>query len=160
MLGFHVGFWDYVTFLVLAILVAAGLAVAVFVLGLPGRIAIARKHPEADAVYLMGWIGFLAVVPWIQALGWAFKPTTVIDIRYLPKETLRDTDAMIEKLTGKASPARSRRSVFLASATVVLNRNSRACAGSTLRRQVVSFPACLSGPLSRRPDRIAVMDFA
>lgn len=104
LLGFHVGFWDYITFLVLAILVAAGLAVAVFVLGLPGRIAIARKHPEADAVYLMGWIGFLAVVPWIQALGWAFKPTTVIDVRYLPKETERDTDAMIAKLTG-VSPA-------------------------------------------------------
>ena len=69
------------------ILVAAGLGVAVFVLGLPGRIAIGRNHPEAEAVYLMGWIGFLAVVPWIQALGWAFKPTTVIDVRYLPKES-------------------------------------------------------------------------
>ena len=34
----------------------------------------------------MGWIGFLAVVPWIQALGWAFRPTTVIDVRYLPKQ--------------------------------------------------------------------------
>jgi hypothetical protein len=31
----------------------------------------------------MGWIGFLAVVPWIQALIWALKPTTVIDVRYL-----------------------------------------------------------------------------
>jgi len=105
LLGFHVGFWDYATFVVLAILVAAGLAVAIFVLGLPGRIAIARKHPEADAVYLMGWIGFLAVVPWIQALAWAFKPTTVIDVRYLPKEEKIETEAMIAKLTGKASPA-------------------------------------------------------
>ena len=105
LLGFHVGFWDYATFLVLAILVAAGLAVAVFVLGLPGRIAIARKHPEADAVYLMGWIGFLAVVPWIQALGWAFKPTTVIDVRYLPRQERLETDEMIAKLTGKASAA-------------------------------------------------------
>src|SRR5271154_2285572 len=104
LLGFHVGFWDYVTFLVLAILVAAGLAIAVFLLGLPGRIAIARKPPEADAVYLMGWIGFLAVVPWLQALAWAFRPTTVIDVRSLPKETLRDTDAMIAKLPGDASP--------------------------------------------------------
>jgi hypothetical protein len=105
LLGFHLGFWDYLTFLVLAILVAAGLAMVVFVLGLPGRIAIARKHPEADAVYLMGWIGFLAVVPWLQALAWAFKPTTVIDIRYLPKETRIDTEAMIAKLSGNASPA-------------------------------------------------------
>ena len=38
-------------------------------LGLPGRIAIARNHPEAEAVYLMGWVGFMAVVPWVQASG-------------------------------------------------------------------------------------------
>ena len=104
LLGFQVSFWDYATFAVLAVLVATGLGVAVFVLGLPGRIAIARNHPEAEAVYLMGWIGFLAVVPWIQALGWAFKPTTVIDVRYLPKERQHDTEAMIAKLTGKATP--------------------------------------------------------
>jgi hypothetical protein len=36
--------------------------------GLAGRIAIARKHPEAEAVNLMGWAGFLAIVPWIKAL--------------------------------------------------------------------------------------------
>ena len=104
LLGFQVSFWDYATFAVLAVLVATGLGVAVFVLGLPGGIAIARKHPEAEAVYLMGWIGFLAVVPWIQALGWAFKPTAVIDVRYLPKERQHDTEAMIAKLTGKATP--------------------------------------------------------
>ena len=105
LLGFHVDFWDYATFLVLFILVAAGLAVAVFVLGLPGRIAIARKHPDADAVYLMGWIGFLAVVPWIQALGWAFRPTTVIDVRYLPRETALDTEEMLAKLNRGLGPS-------------------------------------------------------
>jgi hypothetical protein len=107
LLGFHVGFWDYVTFLAIFVIVVAGLCAAIFILGLPGRIAIARKHPEADAVYLMGWIGFLAVVPWIQAMIWAFKPTTVIDVRYLPKERQRETDAMVAQLAGKApsSPA-------------------------------------------------------
>jgi hypothetical protein len=83
----------------------ASLALAVFILGLPGRIAIARKHPEADAIYLMGWIGFLAVVPWIQALIWAFKPTDVIDIRHLPEETQRETEATIARLTGQGPPA-------------------------------------------------------
>jgi hypothetical protein len=105
LLGFHVGFWDYVTFLAIFVIVVAGLCAAVLILGLPGRIAIARKHPEADAVYLMGWIGFLAVVPWIQALIWAFKPTTVIDVRDMPKERQRETDAMIarlDRLEGKA----------------------------------------------------------
>jgi hypothetical protein len=104
LLGFRVGIWDYATFAALFVIVAAGLVVAVFILGLPGRIAIARKHPEADAVNLMGWIGFLAIVPWVQALIWAFKPTDVIDIRNLPKEEQRETDAMIARLTGKAVP--------------------------------------------------------
>ncbi len=107
LLGFHVGFWDYVTFVAIFVIVAAGLSAAIFILGLPGRIAIARKHPEGDAVNLMGWIGFLAVVPWIQALIWAFKPTNVIDIRHLPEEEQRETDAMIARLTGKAPSPRA-----------------------------------------------------
>ena len=105
LLGFQIGFWDYATFIVLAILVAAGLALAVFVLGLPGRIAIARNHPEAEAVYLMGWVGFMAVVPWVQALAWAFRPTMVIDVRYLPQERRIETEEMIAKMTGKSPPA-------------------------------------------------------
>jgi hypothetical protein len=105
LLGFQLDFWDYVTFLSLFVLVAAGLGLAVFILGLPGRIAIARNHPEAEAVYLMGWVGFLAVVPWIQALGWAFRPTTVIDVRYLPEQRRIETEATIAKLTGTGPTA-------------------------------------------------------
>ena len=100
-LGFSLDFWDYATFAAISVIVLGGLGAAVFILGLPGRIAIARRHPEAEAVYLMGWIGFLAVVPWIQALGWAFKPTTVIDIRYLPADEKRETEAAIARLTGQ-----------------------------------------------------------
>jgi hypothetical protein len=102
LVGFSVGFWDYVTFLSLAVIGAAFIGVLVFILGLPGRIAIARKHPEADAVNVMAWLGFLAVVPWIQAFIWAFKPTTVIDIRYLPEDERRETAAMIARLKGDA----------------------------------------------------------
>lgn len=61
-MGFQLDFWDYATFLSLFVLTVAGLGLAVFILGLPGRNAIARNHPEAEAVYLMGWVGFLAVV--------------------------------------------------------------------------------------------------
>ena len=104
LLGFSLDFWDYATFLSLFFLTAMGLGFVVFMLGLPGRIAIARNHPEAEAVYLMGWVGFLAVVPWIQALAWAFKPTVVIDVRYLPAERRAETEVTIAKLSGK-SPA-------------------------------------------------------
>ena len=89
------------TFLTILVIVIGFLVLAVFILGLPGRIAIARKHPETDAVNLMGWVGFMAIVPRIQALIWAFKPTDVVDIRHLPEDTARDTDDMIAHLTGK-----------------------------------------------------------
>jgi Protein of unknown function (DUF3302) len=104
LVGFHIGFWDYLTFAALFVIGVAFLGILIFLLGLPGRIAIARNHPEADAVYFMGWVGFLAVVPWIQALIWAFKPTDVVDIRNLPREEKRETDAMIARLKGEPSP--------------------------------------------------------
>ena len=68
LLGFQISGWDYLTFLVIFIIGVAFFALVIFVLGLPGRIAIARNHPEADAVNAMGWAGFLAVVPWISSI--------------------------------------------------------------------------------------------
>src|SRR6185503_21367419 len=106
LLGFDLDFWDYVTFASMSVIVMGGLGAAIFILGLPGRIAIARAHPEAEAVYLMGWVGFMAVVPWVQALAWAFRPTAVIDIRYTPAERKRETDEMIARLTHQAPEPR------------------------------------------------------
>ena len=106
MLGFHLDLWDFLTFAVVVALVGAFLAVAVLILGLPGRIAIARKHPDADAVNLMGWLGFLAVVPWIQAFGWAFKPTQAVDIRYFPKQEQEHIAEEIARLKGKTEPGK------------------------------------------------------
>jgi hypothetical protein len=103
MLGFKLDMWDYLTFLVVLALIGAFLTVAVLVLGLPGRIAIARKHPDADAINLMGWLGFLAVVPWMQAFMWAFKPTNVVDIRYFPKQEQQNIAEEIAKLKGKTT---------------------------------------------------------
>lgn len=45
LLGFKPDVWDYITFGTLFVLVVAFLSFVVFILGLPGRIAIARKHP-------------------------------------------------------------------------------------------------------------------
>ncbi len=104
LLGFRLDIWDYLAFATLLLFVAVFLLIVVFLLGLPGRIAIARRHPEAEAVNMMGWAGFLAVVPWIQALIWAFKPTDVVDIRNFPKEEARDIDEQIARLKGKQPP--------------------------------------------------------
>jgi hypothetical protein len=84
LLGFPLDFWDYATFLSLFVLTAGGLGLAVFI---------------------MGWVGFLAVVTWVQALAWAFRPTAVIDVRYMPEERRLETEQTIAKLTGKALPA-------------------------------------------------------
>ena len=101
LLGFKVDGWDYVTFAVLALLVLAGLITVVWLAGLPGRIAIQRKHPDAEAVKMMGYAGFLAAVPWIQAFIWAFKPTNIVDIRRFPAAEAKGIDEEIARLTGK-----------------------------------------------------------
>ena len=104
LLGFQLDAWDYATFAAMAIISAGFLGLIALVLSLPGRIAVARRHPEAEAVNMMGWLGFLGVVPWVQALIWALKPTDVIDIRNLPQDTRRATDEEIARVTGKPVP--------------------------------------------------------
>ena len=99
MLGFELDFWDYATFATAA---AAGISlilIYIWIAGLPGRIAIARKHPDAEAVKLMGWAGLLpTVLPWIQAFIWAFKPTDIVDIRRFPREEAKAIDDDIARL--------------------------------------------------------------
>jgi len=101
MLGFEITIWDYLTFLTGLAAAIAGIMILLWIAGLPGQIAIARKHPEAEAVKIMGYAGFLAVVPWIQAFIWAFKPTNVVDIRRFPAEEARATEEDIARLKGE-----------------------------------------------------------
>jgi len=112
MLGFELDIWDYLTFLTLFLTGAAVVSVWVWLAGLPGRIAIARKHPEAEAVNLLGWAGLLpTIIPWVQAFIWAFKPTDIIDIRRFPREEARAIDEDIARLRGAPSKAAAQRSV-------------------------------------------------
>jgi len=104
MLGFDLDFWDYLTFASFAIVAVAGVILALLIAGLPGRIAIARKHPDAEAVNIMGYAGFLPLVPWIQAFIWAFKPTDIVDIRRFPKEEAIGIDEEIARLRGVPEP--------------------------------------------------------
>jgi hypothetical protein len=99
MLGFELDFWDYATFATAAAAGASVMLIYIWLAGLPGRIAIARNHPDAEAVKLMGWAGLLpTVLPWIQAFIWAFKPTDIVDIRRFPKEEARAIDEDIARL--------------------------------------------------------------
>ena len=107
MLGFELDFWDYVTFATLFLSVGAAIVFWLFLAGLPGRIALARKHPEAEAVKYLGYAGLLPTVyPWMQALIWAFKPTDIVDIRRFPSEEALATEKEIARLRGTSNSAR------------------------------------------------------
>jgi len=104
MLGFKLDVWDYLTFLTLILAVVSVVALWLWLAGLPGRIALARKHPEAEAVKLLGYAGLLPTVyPWMEAFIWAFKPTQVVDIRRFPPEEAKATEEEIARLRGKPS---------------------------------------------------------
>ena len=103
MLGFELDMWDYLTFATGFVAAISVLMILLWIAGLPGQIAIARKHPEAEAVRIMGYAGFLAVVPWIQAFIWAFKPTDVVDIRRFPAEEARAVEEEIAHLKGETA---------------------------------------------------------
>lgn len=105
LLGFELDFWDYATFVTAALLALSAVGFFVWLAGLPGRIALARKHPEAEAVKLLGWAGLLPTIyPWVQAFVWAFRPTDVVDIRRFPREEAKAIDEDMDRLSGKAPP--------------------------------------------------------
>jgi hypothetical protein len=103
MFGFELVFWDCATFVIMFTCVLLGLTFIVWFAGLPGRIAIARKHPDAEAIKIMGYAGLLVAVPWVQAFIWAFKPTDVVDIRRFPREEAKDIQEDLDRLAGKTS---------------------------------------------------------
>jgi hypothetical protein len=108
LLGFKLDLWDFLTFGALFLVVAVFLVGLVWLAGLPGRIAIARKHPDAEAVMIMGYTGFLAAVPWIQAFIWAFKPTNIVDIRRMPREEAKGIAEEIARLSGQPTTPETR----------------------------------------------------
>ena len=108
-MGFELDFWDYATFITGALMGVSFICFFVWIAGLPGRIAIARKHPEAEAVKLLGWAGiFPTIYPWVQALIWSFKPTDVVDIRRYPREEAKWEEEELARLSGKAPPPQAK----------------------------------------------------
>ena len=104
MLGFELDFWDYATFATVALAGFAAVMTYMWIAGLPGRIALARNHPEAEAVRIMGWAGLLpTILPWIQAFIWAFKPTDIVDIRRFPGEEAKAIEEDMRRLKGEPS---------------------------------------------------------
>ena len=64
--------------LILICLLGTALALAWFLVRLPGQIARDRRHPQADAVSIAGWCSILLPIPlWPLAMIWAYYNPTI-----------------------------------------------------------------------------------
>ena len=91
--------YTYLMFGFLLLAIIAIFSIIIFILGLPGKIAVQRHHPHANSVKIMGWAGALAVVPWIHAFMWAFHDSITVDVRRFPDEEKKAVDEEIAQLT-------------------------------------------------------------
>lgn len=62
--------------IVLLTLIATTVGVVVWLAMLPGKIAVQREHPQADAIRIAGWLGIVTGIVWIVALIWAYTVDT------------------------------------------------------------------------------------
>lgn len=83
---------------VLGVLGAVAIWLVIIIGNLPGKLARAADHPQAEAIGLLGWVGLLtAGVGWFLALVWArMKPVSAT-----PHAALHDLEARIEELEKK-----------------------------------------------------------
>ena len=68
---------DIFATIVLILVIATAVGVLVVLAMMPGKIAAQRKHPQAEAINVAGWLGMLTGIIWILAMIWAYmKPHT------------------------------------------------------------------------------------
>ncbi len=90
---------DVLTFVVLGILLSAGLYAAFRLGALPGQLARQRGHPHADAINVAGWVGLLTLgLLWPLALIWAFtRPRATSDAE---PELRREIQSLSRRVRG------------------------------------------------------------
>ena len=90
---------DVLTFIVLGVLLSAGLYVAFRLGALPGQIAKKRGHSQADAVNVAGWVGLLTLgLLWPLAMIWAFtRPGATSDAE---PELRRELQSLSRRVRG------------------------------------------------------------
>ena len=64
---------DIFALIVMAVLIVVVIWLVVLLGPLPGKIARERGNPQADAIFVLGWIGLITLgVAWLVALVWAY----------------------------------------------------------------------------------------
>ena len=64
---------DIFALVVIAILIALVIWLVVLLGSTPGNIARKRKHPQAEAITALGWIGIITMgASWLVAIVWAY----------------------------------------------------------------------------------------
>lgn len=71
--GMQLDFFDYMAFVVFGIIITLFVSLVVVIGSLPGKIAMARKHPQANAINVASWCSLLTLgALWPIAFVWAF----------------------------------------------------------------------------------------
>lgn len=77
---------DIAAWAVLIIVIIAGIAIALTLAALPGKIARRRNHPCAEAVTVAGWVTFfLGFALWPIVLIWSYVDVPNVTAREIAK---------------------------------------------------------------------------
>ncbi len=75
---------DIFALVVMGVLIAFVIFMVAKLGPIPGNIAKSRGHPQADAIYALGWIGVVTLgLAWPIALVWAYTRSGVQQAAYL-----------------------------------------------------------------------------
>lgn len=75
---------------VLFVLAAAAIAILVVLGNLPGNMARAAEHPQAEAIMMLGWVGLVTGgLGWLLALVW---------VKYRPESSTAELEQRVEAL--------------------------------------------------------------
>lgn len=91
---------DIFAFIVILVLLAVVIWLVTLLGPMPGHIAQQRKHPQADAIMVLGWIGLITMgIGWFAALVWAYtKPIERIST-HQHEQRIVELEQKIQQLT-------------------------------------------------------------
>ena len=81
------------SFVILVVLATVAIVIFVELATIPGRKARERKHPQAEAINILGWLGLpTGGLGWVIALTWAYTHPALL----MAAEAIRDQETPSE----------------------------------------------------------------